>query len=466
MESQNEPHEAEEEQRSIIEPEEKKEEAVNPPKDFSVSSQNAEKKEGKFFEACFCGCCMLGSVQTEFIREKPFNWMEKSEFCQECKVGWSGCKSSCAFCLLAAVGWPLSPCFSCYLLRERWKLKLFYPYDDRLSSLSTCQDYCYYFCCWEKNLYEQTDFIHQLHKEGNLTFAWDYALYRDHLPKNKNVQHESNTIAVFGPSTPLKQDFLRKFLLQTKNKEMVELHKQYPDLNDINHIQTGMRSICTEENKIQFLEVWDIPMDHFYSNFITYLKESVFLSIYIFDLNDYSNFTEMKRIFHHYDFLMNKPRMILLLKDNPMTVATQTMSAPRHSVHNIFSASTNSSSQENLLAPPVLSAHERISLEAETLTWAKRQGVVWYHLPVYDEKSYTTLNKQILKLLPKTNTNTGNSTAQDSSHRQAPAPAIPGGNSPRAVGPAIIPGAATVEGPVENRSRHNSTSITGRIVDV
>lgn len=366
---------------------------------------------------CF-SCCFMGNIVSEFERENKLKWMESSSYCQECAMGTKGCEQCAGMFCLVGIGFPISPCFSCYLLRERWKLQLFYPYDTRLPSMSTLVDYCYYSCCWMKNLQEQHTFIQQLKKEGNLTFAWDYQQYHDQLTRQKVhtiKPYQSNTLLSFGPNTPLKQQFLRKLLMQTNNIELSQLNAQYPLLNEIHHIQTGIRSIVNEHtNEINFLEIWDIPMNHFHSPFIQQIEKQanekqqldpVFVSLYLFDVNDYLHFNEMKQVFNQYEYLMNKPRIIIILKDPTGALSTISNKANNISsntnTHSIYQMNQNST--ENLLMNGSQQSIDKISLEAEILTWAKRQGVIWYHVSVFDEYSYVVLNKQIMKLIPKNN---------------------------------------------------------------
>jgi hypothetical protein len=404
----------------------------DPPSSGSINVVPA-LTNAKYLELYCFGCCLMGNIESEFSRETRFKFMEKNNLLMDCRMGWTGCRQSCLTCILGSIGWPLSPCLSCYLLRERWKLKLFYPFDDRLSKPKSFSEYCHLFCCWPKNLYEQHTFIHQLANEGNLTFSWDYKLFRDHA--QKQVDHTSYAIAVFGPNTDLKKEFIRKFLMETKNKETADLHQKFPLLKELNHIQTGVRSVLMEDGKqFKFFEIWDIPINEFYHNYVGYLKEqTVVASIYLFDINDSQNFDEMKKVFQHYDFLVTKPRIILLLKDSAVNNLTNDnnmnnnknmnsnnnsksnnqsrtnllLSPHNASTHSLFGAQhTHNSSQENLLQKASFSSMERldrVSLEAETLTWAKRQGVMWYHFPLYDDYYYLTLNRQLMKLLPDRN---------------------------------------------------------------
>lgn len=366
---------------------------------------------------CF-SCCFMGNIITEFEREEKFKCMESCSYCQECAMGSHGCHYCASMCCLVGLGWPLSPCFSCYLLRERWKIHLFYPHDTRFPPASTISDYCFYYCCWMKNLRDQHQFIQQLKKEGNLTFHWDYTLYHDQLPRKKFHSispYKSYTLLIFGPNTSLKQQFIRKLLIQTNNQQLSSLKEQYPLLNDIHYIQTGIRTIVNDyTNEINFLEIWDIPINHFQSSFISHMtnmktnkeienNNKIFVSIYLFDMNDYEHFQDMKNIFNQYESIVNKPRMIIILKDptntNNINNSINNTSLSNLNTHSIYNLNQNST--ENLLNNLSNHSIDKIALEAEILTWAKRQGVLWYHVNVYDEYSYLILNKQIMKLIPK-----------------------------------------------------------------
>jgi hypothetical protein len=390
-----------------------------------------------YLEYSFCACCLLGNIESEFAREKSFScWNNccSPSFTSHYCFGPAGLKKCVLGGCANAIGWPLSPCLSCYLLRERWKLLLFYPYEDslshRLPATRTVKDCCYYSCCWQTNLKEQHSLVHNLSKEGHLTFLWDYEKYRDHLLRkdllssvfpsflyssasatsvSPSSAYNSHTVLIFGPTTPLKQQFLRKLLMQTNSKELSQLNRDFPLLNDIHHIQTGVKSIVNEHNNynLEFLEYWDIPLPHFYSSFIGQLKETSSLSLFLFDINDYHNFGELKKIFHFYDFLVNKPRIIILLKDNPQNVNN---GEGNHTIYNNDGSETSSEDEDGdtgkvkpqkkgSTGSGFISALDKISIEAEILTWAKRQGVAWFHLSVFDEFSYQSLNKQIIKLL-------------------------------------------------------------------
>ncbi len=216
---------------------------------------------------------------------------------------------------------------------------------------------------------------------------------------------------MFSPNTDMKEIFLSKLLMQTKTKDVQEMTKRFPILVEMSHIQTGIRSVMTDKNEIKFLEYYDIPVSDFYKRMISILFHETVMTFFLFDLTEKASIEEIKKVFQYYTELEAKPRIIIILKDPSQTEEDQDRenlyrsnmdanhSFVRHSSMNPGNASSYTSLRNAASLSPEVA--ERMTLENDILLWARRQGVIWYHVNVHDEFNYTILNKQIMKLLSR-----------------------------------------------------------------
>ncbi len=63
----------------------------------------------------------------------------------------------------------------------RWKVKLFYPDDDRIKDPKTYASWLGTCCMWVSNLSDLHEYVSDLYSDGDLTFEWDFDLYKDHV---------------------------------------------------------------------------------------------------------------------------------------------------------------------------------------------------------------------------------------------------------------------------------------------
>jgi len=347
--------------------------------------------------ACLCPCMLLGNISTKLHREDVFSCFKYANFCQDCSIGCNGLGHCISTCLMCLPIYPCSFCLSVYLLRQRWKLKLFYPHDDRLPPISTVAAGCYYFCYWPTNLSEQYQFVNDLYKENDLIFQWDYELYRDYVNPIKPPE-ESHIILSFGPETAYKAEFIRKLMIQTtllsapstgSVPSTLDPHAEVFSSNP-QYVKTGVRIVTRHPNsgKVTFLEYWDVPPNESNSGLVHAALKHAALSMYIFDCSHAISIPFVQQMFLQSSSTTtnnssSKPRFIVILtKDR----AADTVTAA--------AASSIAASDE-------FDAYQRSVVEMDILYWVKRQGVPWMKIVLTHEEEFRVLQKQIMKMLPK-----------------------------------------------------------------
>jgi hypothetical protein len=302
------------------------------------------------------------------------------------KAGTEACLWSCC-CTLPV--YPCSICLSIYLLRERWKLKLIYPNDERLEPMPTVAAGCYYLWYWPTNLEEQNTFVNQLFEEESLVFQWDYDLYRDYAKKQKPPE-ETHLLVAFGPDTSYKAEFKRKLMLQLETPissaitsimspevgedgvpttvlDEPEIFSSKPQ-----YIQTGLRMIARNRHsaKLTYLQYMDIPPNESNSAIARVGMQKAEAVFYVFDCTHPISIPFMQQLFQQQQSMTSKPRIIIIL--------------------------TKNSTEKDRLG---MDNYQRSVVEMDILYWAKRQGVTWYKIAINHEEDFCMLYRQLKKVL-------------------------------------------------------------------
>jgi len=403
---------------------------------YGSGCSNYWKEE--YFLPCLCPCMILGHMTTALTRETPYTCFNNLP-CQAYSMGNQGIEQCLWMCLLSIPCYPCSCGLSSYLLYLRWKLKLFYPDDHRLQSITTMAMGCYYWCYWPMNLYEQSSFLTQVETEDDLIFQWDFHAYQDYIHPIK-PETESYILLSFGPDSYYKAEFIRKLLQQvtlpgssamnssaavTMNPsgETHLLHRFHkpnammiaPEIfsSSPQYIQTGIRIMNrnNETGKISYLEYWDIPPNESNAGIIHATIPHAFASMYIFDCSHPISIPFIQQLFtstataestanshNNHHLLYQKPRILIIL------------------------------SKDRIDGDPLdeMEAYSRSVVEMDILYWAKRQGVPWFKMNINHEDDFHVLHKQLWKLMMiaaanhNNNSNNSNTNMNDSnSHNES-----------------------------------------------
>jgi hypothetical protein len=225
------------------------------------------------FQSCCCPCFLLGNITTKLVREKPFTIFS---CCPQGGVGLEGCQMCCYTCCLSLPGWPIAPCcLSWHLSHLRYKLNLFYESDERLKRPSTLRQQFYLCCCWAVDLSEQHQFVSNLFDEGDLTFKWDFDLYRDQLRSRPVLPIVSMVLVTSSSSasTLFKTKLMQaaptrhSALDETQQAQLLPMNRGL-ELDDVQHVSTTVRTVSmpiNKDNKLDdnrtpiFLELWQMP---------------------------------------------------------------------------------------------------------------------------------------------------------------------------------------------------------------
>lgn len=272
------------------------------------------------FEACFCPCLLLGNIESKLQREKP---LCDCVYSHNCELGSHGCQTCWYTCCLATLGWPVSPCLSLHLLFMRRKFTLLYERDDRLKMPNSIARWISSCCCWCVNLREQFQFVSSLWEENQLTFKWDFDLYRDHLEPRPNFP--THSILIFAPQNNATSTFTSKFLQHTSKvalssdegvraaEDALLSEGTAMDLEHYEQVDTGIRTIIQSDGSVSFLEVWKIPPTKFQSESLSESLQKAVLSLYIFDLADKPSIDKVKKAFSDHTRFATGRRIIIII---------------------------------------------------------------------------------------------------------------------------------------------------------
>jgi hypothetical protein len=338
---------------------------------------------------CFCPGCYTGNIMTKLEREPTL--------LPGLPVGKVGCCNGIQGCCLASIFWPLSPFFGMYLMNLRWKFKLFYGDDDRLKLPRDNRQWCMSCCLWHQNLFELNTFVNNLYDEGQLTFKWDFDLYRDQLARYDN--YPTTTMFLFCAQTKETSVFFDKLLMHTSRSTSVSTQQIentsispsarliYPpesaisteiDIRDLEVIYTGIRpiQILTSSESI-FLAIWKIPPSKFRTIVVTEGLEECTATMFLLDPHDPDGSEKVKQQFldlsssnktHHI-----KRNIVILIYEQ-----------------NINDNNNNSNQTEEGIKDTITSSNDEVTrLLRELSVWASQQHNSQVHkVRLFQEDDY------------------------------------------------------------------------------
>ena len=201
--------------------------------------------------------------------------------------------SGCFICLqtacLASFAWPCSPLLSGYICCQRTSFRNIY---DQLSSESIedsrngtlfshradtlCQDFmdsCFF---RPYVLLQHLSFINQKNEDGILFFDWAEDSFQGDQ-KKRVVPAVGNKVAILiGPKGCGKSTLFRKLL-------GINYDQKKDLLRDHLRTQTGVTCTGVSEEGVDFLEIWDVPIERLPSPNLEIMASTVCAVLFVFD---------------------------------------------------------------------------------------------------------------------------------------------------------------------------------------
>lgn len=388
-----------------------------------MSDQDNYRSSEYFFnmEALLCPCILLGNIQSKLHREDPSISCSR---CPECELGPHGFQSCAYTCFLSACGWPVSPCLSMHLFQTRKKFQVLYEYDDRLKPPTTFLRQFKLCCCWCINLQEQYQFVQHLWNDKQLTYHWDFDLYRDQLKQRRS--YSSQTVLMFAPPNFATTTFMNKFSRHTSIPANVaatsasskHLHRflspEMIDLEHVEQIETGVKTHMHSNGEVTFLEVWKIPPNKFHSQVLAKSIPAALVSYYIFDLADIDSIDKLKRAYTEHGYFATGKRMAIVLNEQQLSPdVPPSKSQLKNPI--VFSGNEEGGEQEEsniAIASPrnddQEESHEKVSLVSPRLksksikelqNWARQHSIMLYEVSLNKQDDMAQLIKILSEAL-------------------------------------------------------------------
>ena len=284
---------------------------------FSASEAESDKWQS-ICVSCFCPCLILGYIESKIKRESTWS-STRSCFCSPTTTassytiddpasassgfGSSGCIICAQTALLAGFAWPFSPLISLYLCCQRSHLRDIYESNTFLSEdnldptkQSCCstrlqikgQDLMDSCCFRSKVLLQHQSFLDGKNDQGLLFFKWENEVIINE-PRRKSAPSLKRKIAfIVGPAECGKSTLFSKLL-------GVSIDPKDNKPRDNNQSQTGMKCTTAKNNKLEIIEIWDIPTPNLDSMAVRELIPNICAVMFVFDCKSPDDKGEMKK---------------------------------------------------------------------------------------------------------------------------------------------------------------------------
>mmetsp|Transcript_19800 Transcript_19800/g.33299 ORF Transcript_19800/g.33299 Transcript_19800/m.33299 type:complete len:400 (-) Transcript_19800:140-1339(-) len=235
-----------------------------------------------FFGACFCPCLYLGHLDSKVKREESLCTC-CSESCPRYSFGKGGCLTCCLTGMFCSLGWPCSPCLTCYLNTRSANISTIY--DNNLDR-NWCRDFNF---LWPKTVLQHILLYEQLEREGRLFYDW--TLSSDVLSTQKicgRFGMQESAVLIVGANGVGKTELLMKLCHRN-------LYEKREVSFENNEVRVGFRPMTVTNTHVTSLEFWDIPTLHLQS--IHTIRAKISYILLVFNVNDFDSFKELKKIY-------------------------------------------------------------------------------------------------------------------------------------------------------------------------
>ena len=270
---------------------------------FSVSESD---KWQSLCVSCFCPCLIFGYIESKIKREITWSstrscfkspttaassYMIDDPASVSSGFGSSGCIICVQTALLAGFAWPFSPLISLYLCCQRSHLRDIYERNSFLAGdildatdPSCCstrlqikfQDLMDSCCFRSKVLLQHQSFLDGKNDQGLLFFKWENDVIINE-PRRKSAPSLKRKIAfIVGPAECGKSTLFCKLL-------GVSIDPKDSKPRDNDKSQTGMKCTTAKNNKLEFIEIWDIPTPNLNSIGVRELIPNICSVMFVFD---------------------------------------------------------------------------------------------------------------------------------------------------------------------------------------
>lgn len=233
-----------------------------------------------FLGACFCPCLFLGHLDSKVKREDSF-FSCCSTSCPRFSFGKTGCMTCCMTGLFCSLGWPCSPCLTCYLNSRSSSISSIY--DRKVES--KCCDFNF---MWPRTVLQHILLYEQLEKEGRLFYDWTLNADVQQSFKRNQFEMTDSAILLVGGKHVGKTELLIKLCHRN-------LYEKRENTFEHNEVRVGFRPMSVTNTHVSSLEFWDIPTLHLQS--IHTIRAKVTHVLLVFNVNKIETFHELKKIF-------------------------------------------------------------------------------------------------------------------------------------------------------------------------
>jgi GTPase SAR1 family protein len=256
-----------------------------------------------FLGACFCPCFYLGHLDSKVKREETS--------CSCCvtisprlSFGKSGCGTCCLTGLLCTLGWPFSPCLTCYLNNRSNNISKIYE----LNKTKNCCDSP---LIWPKTVLQHVLLYEQLEREGRLFYDWTLTTNVQKSMHQERFEMIDTAVLMVGGKGVGKTELLMKLCHRN-------LYEKREGSFENNEVRVGFRPMTVCSNQVSSLEFWDIPVLHLQS--IHTVRAKITYVLLVFDVNRIESFNELKSIYRDVKVMQNivdnAPQYIIVAAKN------------------------------------------------------------------------------------------------------------------------------------------------------
>ena len=245
-----------------------------------------------FLGACFCPCLFLGHLESKVQREESMWCSCCATSCPRFTFGTTGCQTCCLTAFFCTLGWPCSPCLTCYLNSKSTSISNIYDRDVK----RTCCDAP---LLWPKTVLQQVLLHEQLDKEGRLFYDWTLEKDVQQSLQRERFDMEATAVLIVGGSRVGKTDLLMKLCHRT-------LYEKRENTFENNEVRVGFRPMSISNSAVSSLEFWDIPTLHLQS--IHTIRAKVAYVLLMFDVTRVDSLKEMQTIYK--DIQETMPEMV------------------------------------------------------------------------------------------------------------------------------------------------------------
>lgn len=235
-----------------------------------------------YIGACFCPCLYLGHLDSKVKREESL-FTCCSNSCPRYSFGKTGCLTCCMTGMFCSLGWPCSPCLTCYLNTRSANISTIY---DNNMNQNCCQDFNF---LWPKTVLQHILLYEQLEREGRLFYDW--TLSTEVLTSQRRCGKfgmQESAVIIVGANGVGKTELLMKLCHRN-------LYEKREKSFENNEVRVGFRPMSVTNTHVTSLEFWDIPTLHLQS--IHTIRAKITHVLLVFNVNDIDSFYELKKIY-------------------------------------------------------------------------------------------------------------------------------------------------------------------------